>query len=102
MTISQDGTISGASRGQSSSDSSDSSDEGNSSEGSSSTGSDTESGDSGDTGTAEEPADAELPEVRTGGGILVENDREHDVVLYSINSRTGSVTITYWDAAAES
>lgn len=102
MTISPDGTISGASRGQSSSDSSDSSDEGNSSEGSSSTGSDTESGDSGDTGTAEEPADAELPEVRTGGGILVENDREHDVVLYSINSRTGSVTITYWDAAAES
>lgn len=113
MTIRPDGTISGASRGGSQSSGSDSGNSsGNSSSSSSGSNSGSSSGgnssgsngdeDSVNSGTDGAPADADLPEVRTGGGILVENDKEHDVILYSINTRTGSVTITYWDAAADS
>ena len=29
-------------------------------------------------------------------------DKDSDVILYSINTRTGSVTVTYWQAASVS
>lgn len=37
----------------------------------------------------------------SGGGINIEDDKEHSVILYSVNSRTGAVTITYWDVESE-
>ena len=106
MTISPDGEISGASipsesktggnesgggEHTSNKENEESSDQSNSS---------VSSGNSG----YEEPetlADADLPTVLSGGGINIENDEEHSVILYSVNSRTGSVTITYWDVESE-
>lgn len=105
MTISPDGEISGASipSEDSSEESGNTGEEETSNEEEedfSQAGSDTAEGNSG----YEEPetlADAELPTVLSGGGINIEDDKEHSVILYSVNSRTGAVTITYWDVEAE-
>lgn len=105
MTISPDGEISGASiPSEDSSEGSGNTGEEETSneeeEDFSQAGSDTAEGNSG----YEEPetlADAELPTVLSGGGINIEDDKEHSVILYSVNSRTGAVTITYWDVEAE-
>lgn len=45
----------------------------------------------------EKLADAGLPTVYGPDGIPVEEDKKNTVVLYSVNSKSGSVTITYWN-----
>lgn len=42
-------------------------------------------------------ADTKIPTVYEAGGINVEDDEENTVILYSVNTKTGSVTITYWN-----
>ena len=104
MTVSPDGSISGASKNGGSSNDSGNSSQAGSASGSSSNGSSEDGADrdGSSENTQEAEADAEIPEVYTAGGIRVEDNKDSDVILYSINTRTGSVTVTYWQAASVS
>lgn len=42
-------------------------------------------------------ADTKIPTVYEAGGNNIEDDEENTVILYSVNTKTGSVTITYWN-----
>ena len=39
----------------------------------------------------------DMPEVTTAGGVKLSDDKEHKVIVYSIDTKKQNVTITYWD-----
>lgn len=39
----------------------------------------------------------DMPEVTTAGGVKLSDDKEHKVIVYSIDTKKQNVTITYWN-----
>ena len=39
----------------------------------------------------------DMPEVTTAGGVKLSDDKEHKVIIYSIDTKKQNVTITYWN-----
>ena len=90
MIVNPDGTISGGSfTSRDSEDAEDTSDQDNK----------TEQKTTEDSGSALGDATSMDRVVYTANGTRLDSIKEHNLVLYMINSQTGTVTITYWDTA---